>query len=237
MKTYILVHGAWHGAWSYQSVKQILEDAGANVITFDLPGHGSSSKTDAPATLQSYVQKVREEIEKVNTPVVLVGHSLAGFIVTQVAEELPQKVGKLVFVAAMIPHDGKSIYDILSQDTGSQLLANLVLSHDKSWATVTEQALRKVVYNGATEEQIARAVPNLVRQSTQPFFVAVATSDKAFGRVPKAYIVCEKDRILSAGAQHHLIKTVGITEYYSIPTGHVPHVENPRALAAALLEV
>ena len=71
-KTYVLVHGAWHGAWSWQATKQIMEQSGAKVITFDLPGHGTD-KTDIPqVTFDSYVEKVKKEITKLNTSVILV---------------------------------------------------------------------------------------------------------------------------------------------------------------------
>ena len=237
MKTYVLVHGAWHGAWSYQQTKLLLERSGAKVITFDLPGHGND-KTDIPnVTMQAYVQKVEQELQKIDGPVTLVGHSLAGFTVSQVAEEMPEKVEKLVFVSAMIPYDGKTIFEILNDDSGSEILKNLIFAEDKSWATVNEETLKKVLYNGATEQQIMAAAPNLVRQATQPFFAPVSTTDLSFGRVEKAYIVCEKDKIISQAAQKKLIQIVNCSKSVSIPTGHVPHVENPQALADAIAKV
>lgn len=62
----------------------------------DLPGHGAD-KTDIPqVTFDSYVEKVKKEITKLNTSVVLVGHSLAGYIVSKVAEDMPNSIEKLV---------------------------------------------------------------------------------------------------------------------------------------------
>jgi pimeloyl-ACP methyl ester carboxylesterase len=229
----MLVHGAWHGAWSYERTKRLLEGAGANVVTFDLPGHGSD-KTDIPqVTFEAYVTKVKNELKNSKTPVILVGHSLAGFIVSQAAEDMPEKVDTLVFIAAMVPHSGKTVFDLVNEDPDSELLKNLIFSEDKSWATVSEDTL----YNGATAQQIAEAAPHLVRQATQPFFVPVATTERSFGRIEKAYIVCEQDKILSPAAQARLIEGLHIKRVASVPTGHVPHVENPAALADALLKV
>ena len=153
-KTYVLVHGAWHGAWSWQTVKQKMEQSDARVITFDLPGHGND-KTDIPGvTFDSYVKKVKQEITKLNSSVILVGHSLAGYIVSKVAEDMPNSIEKLVFVAAMIPNNQKTVFDTLKEDAGSELLQNLIFAEDQSWATVSEETLKNVVYNGATNEQI-----------------------------------------------------------------------------------
>ena len=76
---------------------------------------------------------------------------------------------------------------------------------------------------------------NLVHQATQPFFATVATSVNAFGKIDKTYIVCENDKVLSPTAQRKLIKQIGIGKSITLNTGHVPHVENPDALALAIL--
>ena len=235
-KTFVLVHGAWHGAWSYKKTKKFLEQTGANVVSFDLPGHGDDKTQIKDVTQDSYVKKVKRELQKIQSPVILVGHSLAGFIISQVAEEMPEKIEKLIFIASMVPYEQRTVFDIISADEGSELLRNLIFAEDKSWATVSEETLKTVVYNGATQQQIIEAAPNLVRQATQPFFVTVGTTKNAFGKIDKVYIICEKDKILSANAQRLLIDKIGIPKSISLNTGHVPHVENPEQLAKAILE-
>jgi pimeloyl-ACP methyl ester carboxylesterase len=237
LKSYMLIHGAWHGAWSYDQTGALLEQAGARVITFDLPGHGEDKTQIAKVTMQAYVDRVKQELSKVTAPVVLVGHSMAGFIVSQAAEELPDRVEKLIFIAAMVPYGGKTVFDEVSEDSRSELLQNLVFAEDKSSATVSEETLKTVVYNGATAPQIQAAAPKLVPQATQPFFAAVTTTDKAFGQIEKAYIVCEKDKIFSSEAQRRLMDKIRCSKSHSIATGHVPHVENPAALANAILSL
>lgn len=236
-KTFVLVHAAWHGAWSFDKTKTILEESGAKVITFDLPGHGRDKTEIKDVSLEAYVQKVKAEILKLDEPVILVGHSLAGFVISQVAEEMPDKIEKLVFIAAMIPYEGKTVFDIVNADKESQLLQNLIFAEDKSWATVNEETLKNVVYNKASSEQIAEAAPNLVHQATQPFFAAVETNANAFGKIDKTYIVCEHDKILSPAAQRNLVEKIGISKSLTLSTGHIPNVENPEALAQAILNI
>ncbi len=87
-KTYVLVHGAWHGAWSWNTTQQKLMEAGHEVINFDLPGHGREKTPISEITFDVYVNMVKQEINKIDKPVMLVGHSLAGFIISKVAEEM-----------------------------------------------------------------------------------------------------------------------------------------------------
>ncbi len=229
------MHGSWHGAWSFTQTKATLEKSGVNVVTFDLPGHGDD-KTDIPEiTLDAYVEKVIEELNQLYGKVILVGHSLGGFVITKVAEEIPEKIEKLIFLAAMIPNNGKSVFDILSEDKESQLLQNLIFAEDESWATVNEETLVNVVYNGATKEQINAAAPKLVHEPTQPFFVPVTTTNN-FNQIPKAYIICAKDKVISQNAQQHLIDVCEIETRLTINRGHVPQIENPIELANTLLE-
>ncbi len=84
-----------------------------HVITFDLPGHGNDNTDISRVTFDSYVEKVKQEITKLNTSVILVGHSLAGYIVSKVAEDMPNSIEKLVFVSAMIPNNQKTVFDTL----------------------------------------------------------------------------------------------------------------------------
>lgn len=235
-KTYVMVHGAWHGAWSFEATKLKMEQSGAKVVTFDLPGHGNDRTEISKVTFDAYVEKVKQEILKLDTAVILVGHSFAGYIVSKVAEELPGKIEKLVFVAAMVPTDQKTVFDTLKEDPGSKLLENLIFAEDQSWATVNEETLKNVVYNGANTAQIAEAAPKLVRQATQPFFVPVTLSDSAFGKIDKTFIICELDQILSASTQRELAAKINCNKTLSINTGHVASVENPELLAETILK-
>src|SRR4051812_41407012 len=84
-KTYVLVHGAWLDSTGWDTVATDLRDAGADVRTFDLPAHGADPTPVADATLAGYVDRVGEEIDAVGRPVILVGHSMAGIVISQLA--------------------------------------------------------------------------------------------------------------------------------------------------------
>lgn len=115
MATFILIPGACHGGWWYDSVATALADVGHRALPVTLVGLDPS--VDAPhdgINLDRHVAQVRElvEVETTSTgaPVVLVGHSYGGSVITAVADALPQAVSALVYLDAFVPEDGESCY-------------------------------------------------------------------------------------------------------------------------------
>ncbi len=92
MSTYVLVHGAWHGSWCWEKVVPLLEQAGHQVEALDLPGHGQDKTPIREITLAAYTNRVCETLDAQAEPVILVGHSLGGMVITQAAEERPAKI-------------------------------------------------------------------------------------------------------------------------------------------------
>ena len=86
-----MVHGAWHGAWCWERVENILHILGHKTICPDLPGHGKRKEPIAEQTLQSYVDDTVRILDEQPEPVILVGHSMGGAVITMAAEARPQK--------------------------------------------------------------------------------------------------------------------------------------------------
>ncbi|MFQ6117941.1 MAG: alpha/beta hydrolase, partial [Candidatus Bipolaricaulia bacterium] len=110
MADYVLVHGAWQGAWGWARLKKSLEERGQRVLAVDLPGHGERIQADlAKIALQDYIDTVTEEIVKDDLhDVILVGHSLGGITVPYVAERIRERIKRLVFISCLLPDEGKS---------------------------------------------------------------------------------------------------------------------------------
>ena len=96
MATYVLVHGAWHGAWAWDEVTPLLEAEGHTVDALDLPGHGDDRSPVSEMTLEGNVNRILERIDAAGEPVVLLGHSMGGMSVTQAAEHVPERISRLV---------------------------------------------------------------------------------------------------------------------------------------------
>jgi len=236
-KTFLLIHGAWEGAWAWKETTAFLEVAGNKVISIDLPGHGTDKTPISEIDLDLYANRVKTELDKFSDPVVLVAHSFAGYVISKVAEEVPRKIEKLIFIASAVPYDDKPAVKVFEEDEGSEFLANLIFSDDQSSATMNRETIKNIVFGGATDVQIDEVIPQLVEQATKPFFESVATTEQNFGSVRKAYIETKHDRVLSLNAQRMLQKEAGITESVLLDTGHVPLVTTPKELANALMLV
>ncbi len=130
-KTFVLVHGAWMAPYAWDKVRAALTKSGARVIVVQLPGHGTDMTNPAQLTLDVYKTTVLDAVNKVNGKVILVGHSLAGMIISEVAEAAPSKIEKLVYVGAYLPVNGQSLLDLANTDAKALLGPSLIPSADK----------------------------------------------------------------------------------------------------------
>jgi pimeloyl-ACP methyl ester carboxylesterase len=109
----VLVHGAWHGAWCWDRVAEPLTSAGLEVHVPTLTGLGDrADELDREVGLQAHVDDVLAELDALDRPGVLVGHSYAGVVVREVADQRPDAVAHLVLVDGWVPADGQSLFDI-----------------------------------------------------------------------------------------------------------------------------
>lgn len=81
-KTFILVHGSWHSAWNWHKVKPLLEQRGHRVYAIDLPGMGRDKTPVNNVTLDVAVNSICTLIDQIEGPVILVGHSKNGIMIS-----------------------------------------------------------------------------------------------------------------------------------------------------------
>ena len=116
---FLLVHASWHGAWCWDKVVPLLRSAGHQVTATDLPGRGADRTPADQIRLATYVKHVVGLLDAQGGPVILVGHSSSGLVVSQVAEERPDRVRTLVFLSAFLVGDGEAWRG--GQDPGSKV--------------------------------------------------------------------------------------------------------------------
>ncbi len=222
MSTYVLIHGAWHGAWCWERVAPALRADGHRVVTPDLPGHGDDRTPTREVTLPAYVDRVCGILDAAPEPVVLVGHSMGGIVITEAAERRPEKVRNLVYVTAFLPRDGESLVDIASKDPEALVMPNLVMSEDKASATLRPEAVRDAFYGACSAEDAARAAARLVPQALAPFQTRVHTTSGGWGRVPRAYVGCLRDRAITPPVQRRMREASPCGQVATLDTDHSP---------------
>lgn len=235
MSTYVLVHGAWHGAWCWFKVIPLLERSGNRVVAPDLPSHGVDRTPTGTVDLQAYVDRVCEVLDACHEPVILVGHSMGGIVISQAAEARPDKVAKLVYLSAFLLADGQTLLDVAQADERATVLPNLVFSDDRRSATVRDEAITETFYADCDEADVALARSLLVPQPVAPLSTPLNVSAANWGRVPRVYIECVHDRAISIDTQRMMYGRLRCEQFHTLPSGHSPFLSMADRLADHLL--
>ncbi len=244
-RTYILVHGAWHGAWAWKKVVPLLTAGGHKALAVNLPGSGEDQTPAANITLDDCVNKVVDLALAQTGAVTLVGHWMAGVVIAQAAEKLgKEKVSKLVFVDAFMPQNGESVFALAEKarlankgagkpEPNPSVIEALAFSSDQKTSTVKPDFIRGLFYDDCTEEDLAFAKAHLGPQSMQCLSAPVSVTDARYGAIPKIYILCTKARDLDKSSlAHH----VPIQKIHNLESSHSPFFAMPEKLAAILME-
>jgi len=113
--TIVIVHGAWGGAWAFKKVEAMLRDKGFQVYRPQLTGQGDRVHLARPDIgLNTHIEDVVNTIlyEDLHD-IILVGHSYGGMVITGVADRVPDRIKRLVYLDAMVPNDGESVSSIM----------------------------------------------------------------------------------------------------------------------------
>ncbi len=234
MSTFVLVHGACHGAWCWYKVIPLLTRLGHKAVALDLPGHGVDKTAIKEVTLDGYAERVCSVIDEQEEPVVLVGHSMGGGIVTAAAELRPKKIATLVFLSAAMVENGATLFDKPRQSDESIAFSHLVMSPDGDSFTLRKETLRETLYHDCPEEDAVLAELLLVPQALRPMETPIRTSRQNFGRIPRIYIECLRDRVHALSFQRELHAAIPCGKVLTIDTGHSPFFAAPAELTALL---
>jgi pimeloyl-ACP methyl ester carboxylesterase len=115
MSTFVLIHGAWHGGWAWQRVAPLLRAEGHEVYTPTLTGLSDRAHLlNSSVGLTTHIQDVVALVEAYDLDeVVLVGHSYAGQVISGVADKIPHRLGKRVYLDAFVGDDSDAAIDLL----------------------------------------------------------------------------------------------------------------------------
>lgn len=234
MSTYVMVHGAWHGAWCWYRVVPLLQRAGHIVIAPDLPSLGRDRTPLCRVSLGTWVEHICQVVDTATEPVVLVGHSRGGIIISEVAERRPEKIALLVYVAGFLLRDGESLLAVAQSDGTSLVLPNLVISEDQTSSTIKPQAIREVLYAACSDEDVTLAEMLLAPEALAPAVTPIHVTEEGFGRVPRVYIECLQDMVIPPQLQRQMYAKLPCQRIVSIDTDHSPFFSAPQKLADSL---
>ena len=121
---FVLIHSAWLGAWQWGNVQSILVQAGHTVICPDLSGHGNDQTPVGEITMEHYLKVITDILDKLEEPVIIVGHSFNGITVTKAADLRPDKIKAIVYLTAFLVPNGVSFLKAVQGVKGSIAVDN-----------------------------------------------------------------------------------------------------------------
>lgn len=227
----LLVHGAWHGAWCWHKLIPALASEGFTPHAIDLPGHGLN--VGGTQTLAAYAEAVAMKLASLPGPAVLLGHSMGGQVISAAAELAHERISTLIYLCAFMNRSGESIFTRAAGDEVT-VLGPLLQPQPDGRLTVADEGLKPAFYADCSEEDLALARLLLVPQSPEPFAAEPVLSDDKYGRVRRAYIVCENDKAIGAPKQREMIAATPVASEIALNTSHSPFFSAPAELAAAI---
>ncbi|HEX4209672.1 MAG TPA: alpha/beta fold hydrolase [Candidatus Binataceae bacterium] len=239
-ETFVLVHGAWHGAWCWAGVIGQLEAAGHRAYAVDLPAHGANHLDPALATRRLYVDSVIRFIEEHHLKnIILAGHSLGGMTIAGVAQRIPEQIKRVVFVTALvIPHDSSPADDVASILTPAAAGHMHGLAEGAPSITLAEERFRSAFIQDGSRDLQDFVIAALVPEPSAPFSERAPSKDFYSSAVPVSYVLCEQDLVFDdAKLWHRFIERLNHPTVHRINSGHEVMFTQPLACAKTLARI
>lgn len=244
---FILVHGGFHGAWCWDRVVPELAKLGHEALALDLPGHGERA-AERPAGYRGRIQPILDVLRDGD---VLVGHSGGGYDIAVAANHAPGRIGHMIFLAAGLPVEGKSVVEATGGATERDAAGNTRATRlmddatgmlrfirplpDGTMEWHSREGAREFFYHDCDEATIDWAFAKLT-PGISPF-----PGEKlhlgAFwdAQIPRSYIRCLQDRSKPRSMSEEVVRRLGVEEL-TIDASHSPFLSRPAELAALFVE-
>ncbi len=225
MAVFILVPGAWHGAWCWDTITPLLEAAGHQALTPEL--------VPTPPGANPLPFWAKQIAELAPDGAILVGHSRAGLIISEAATLAPQAISRLVYVTGFLLPGGASMESMIARPEAGGTPDYLRPARGRCLAVAAEAIIPRF-YHLATPKA-AKAAAARLRPEPLGTFSAAATAPPP--HIPRAYIECAEDRVVPLALQRAMQQTLPCTPVFTLPADHSPFLSMPEQFVAGLLAI
>ena len=237
MATFLLIHGAWHGAWCWHKLTPLLEAAGARVLAPDLPSMGDDATPAGVVTLDYWARFIADLAAREPEPVVLVAHSRGGIVASQAAEYVPERIRRIVYVAAYLLPARATLAAEARRDAESLIPPNMIPASSGLACSVRPTVLREAFYGQCSDADAAFAMARLTPEPLKPLVTPLELTPERYGRVPRAYVQTTLDRVITPSAQRRMQDALPCDPVFTLETDHSPFLSQPEALARILISI
>jgi len=231
------VHGAWHVGSAWQATIQNLESKGHRAFAPTTAGNGKGAdkRVNHAQCTKSIVDAI---VAKDLRDFILVGHSFGGTIIAKVAEAIPERIRRLVFLTAFVLRDGKSLVDEVPPETAA-IFHQMAQSSADNTVMLPFPVFREQFINDVSLEVAQNVYAELSPQPFQPLVDRLDLKKFYSLPTPKSYINCTEDIALPPGEfgwHPRMSSRLGLYRLVQMPGGHEVIYSNPTGLAEKIVE-
>lgn len=237
--TFILIHGAWQGAWAWDTIVPRLEAAGHRAIAVDLPGNGFDNTPPERVSVALCAQHVASIIDRTEGPIVLVGHSGGGATASQTCELRPERVALAIYLCAFLLPDGMSMmkfYERYLEPWMQGATRRVTLTPDGLCSIIDVKSAMEVFYQQSDPAIAEAAAKRLTPQPEGARKSKLHLTPERYGQVPRVYIEARQDRSVHLPLQRQMQALTPCVAVYGLETDHAPQLSAPDELTALLLK-
>lgn len=232
MARFVLVHGAFHGAWCWELVLPRLQPLGHEVVAIDLPGCGADETPAGEVTLEGCAERVADTL-RAGEPAVLVGHGMGGAVITQSATHARDRIQRLVYVSAFLPRDGESVQSLASTAEGEGDLIRAKMVVQPQQAVLPQDDARAACYGTCSPQRAEWALERIAPQPLAPLRTPVSLGG-GIDPIDRHYVLAAEDRAIPLALQRRMAHDNPCREIAELGCDHSPFLSAPDELVALL---
>ncbi|MEM6804218.1 MAG: alpha/beta hydrolase [Bacteroidota bacterium] len=239
----LLLHGSFHDKTSWDALIPELEQLNFRVHTLTLLGNEDGKKSAYSIRLNSYVQQLLSAIEQIGKPLILLGHSMSGALISLVGEERPDLIKHLIYLSAIVPRKKDRIYKmgkdlpVKDKSLAEEALKLTFQSLLKGRISIDREKAKEAFYGGQSPEEQEKLSKSIVEQPFMPFLGKISWTEGRLGTVSKSYIECKHDKAHPINQQRAFQAYMNFSLVKTLESNHCPFYLMPRELAVCIQEI
>jgi pimeloyl-ACP methyl ester carboxylesterase len=233
MATIVLAHGAWSAAWAWKKMRPLFQAAGHQFFSPTYTGLGERAHLASPGIdLSAHIQDVAAVLECEDLKdVTLLGHSYGGMVATGLADRVPERIRRVVYIDAFAPSDGQSLFDLVGPKAEANMRAGAAKEGD-GW----QLPVNPMPADTSTEDQ-AWAIPRRRPQPIKTFEQKIRLQSTG-PMPPRQYIYAKRSGPGDVFGQFaERARREAGWSYHEIDASHNPHITCPDVLMALLSQI
>lgn len=228
MALFLLIPGAWHGAWCWATLTPLLQNKGHKVIAPDLAAIPPGAN---PLTI--WTQQLIELVQQSPEPLILLGHSRGGMIASEVAARAPNCVRGVVYLSAFLLTDGETMQSAMARPEAGGEVDYLRPARGRC-LSVAPDAVIPLFYNMTAPQPAQDAAAQLHPEPVGTFSAPSTISRTQIETIPKVYIECSEDNAISLALQRAMQAAIPCPSILTLTSDHSPFISQPEQLATLL---